>query len=159
MQAVLDRARERAFPGVRWLQSAFHSRSLSLYTKLGFDAREPMSIMQGQPIKKTAEGCAVRRAQPGDVERANRICESVHGHNRAGELRNAVGQGSAVVDERHGRITGYASSLAFFGHAVGESAVDPESWCHPQRATLPLVAGERAACGLSHDAHEHRALQ
>jgi predicted N-acetyltransferase YhbS len=37
MHAVLDRARERAFPGVRLLQAAYHSRSLSLYTKLGFD--------------------------------------------------------------------------------------------------------------------------
>jgi hypothetical protein len=26
--------------------------------------------------------------------------------------------------ERHGRITGYASELGFFGHAVGESNVD-----------------------------------
>jgi predicted N-acetyltransferase YhbS len=124
MQAVMDRARERAFPGIRLLQAAFHNRSLSLYTKLGFDAREPVSIMQGPPIKKTAEGCAVRIAQPGDLEAANRVCEIVHGHNRSGELRDAIGQGTAIVVERHGRITGYASSLAFFGHAVGESNID-----------------------------------
>jgi predicted N-acetyltransferase YhbS len=124
MQAVLDRARERGFPGVRLLQSAFHNRSLSLYTKLGFDAREPMSIMQGPPIKKTVEGCAVRTAQQSDLEAANRICEMVHGHNRSGELHDAIGQGTAVVVERHGRITGYASSLAFFGHAVGESNLE-----------------------------------
>jgi len=124
MQAVMDRGRERGFPGIRLLQSAFHNRSLSLYTKLGFDAREPMSIMQGPPIKKTVEGCAVRTAQLGDLEAANRICEMVHGHNRSGELRDAIGQGTAVVVERHGRITGYASSLAFFGHAVGESNLD-----------------------------------
>ena len=124
MQAVMDRGRERAFPGIRLLQSAFHNRSLSLYTKLGFDAREPISIMQGPPIKKTVEGCTVRTAQERDLEAANRICESVHGHNRSGELRDAIGQGTAIVVERHGRITGYASSLAFFGHAVGESNLD-----------------------------------
>lgn len=124
MQAVMDRASERGFPGVRLLQSAFHNRSLSLYTKLGFDAREPMSVMQGPPIQKTVEGCTVRKAQQRDMEAANRICEGVHGHTRAGELRDAIGQGRAVVVERHGRITGYASAIGFFAHAVGESNLD-----------------------------------
>jgi GNAT superfamily N-acetyltransferase len=32
MEAVLVRARERNFPGVRLLQSAFHNRSLALYS-------------------------------------------------------------------------------------------------------------------------------
>jgi hypothetical protein len=32
--------------------------------------------------------------------------------------------GAALVVERHGRITGYASTLAFFGHAVGETNLD-----------------------------------
>jgi GNAT superfamily N-acetyltransferase len=124
MQAVMDRGRERGFAGIRLLQAAFHNRSLSLYTKLGFDAREPISIMQGPPIKKTIEGCTVRTAQERDLDAGNRVCESVHGHNRSGELREAIGQGTAVVVERHGRITGYASSLAFFGHTVGESNLD-----------------------------------
>ena len=50
MNAVLDRAAERGFPGVRLLQAAYHNRSLSLYTKLGFIAREPISAMQGPPL-------------------------------------------------------------------------------------------------------------
>src|SRR5690348_11758633 len=36
MTAVIDRARERNFPGVRLVQAAFHNRSLSLYARLGF---------------------------------------------------------------------------------------------------------------------------
>ena len=39
--------RNASSAGVRLLQAAFHNRSLSLYTKLGFDAREPISTMQG----------------------------------------------------------------------------------------------------------------
>ena len=39
-------------------------------------------------------------------------------------MREAIGQGSAVVVEHGGRISGYASALAFFGHAVGESPED-----------------------------------
>jgi hypothetical protein len=120
----MDRSRERGFPGVRLLQAAFHNRSLSLYTTLGFDAREPVSVMNGPPIKTVVEGFAVRPATEGDLDAANRVCERVHGHHRAGELRDAIGQGTAVVVERHGRITGYASAVGFFGHAVGESNLD-----------------------------------
>ncbi len=48
----------------------------------------------------------------------------VHGHDRGGELRDAIAQGSAVVVEHGGRITGYATAMAFMGHAVGESTED-----------------------------------
>lgn len=123
MRAVLDRARERGYPGVRLVQAAFHNRSLSLYTKLGFDAREPISVMQGPALKRRIEGCTVRPATEADLDGANAVCERVHGHTRAGELKDAIGRGAVVV-ERQGRITGYASVMAFFGHAVGESNVD-----------------------------------
>ena len=36
MQAVMSRAAERKFAGVRLVQAAYHNRSLSLYSKLGF---------------------------------------------------------------------------------------------------------------------------
>ena len=124
MQAVMDRARDRNFPGIRLVQAAFHNRSLSLYTKLGFDVREPLSAIQGPPIKRTVEDCVVRPAREEDLAAANRICERVHGHNRAGELRDGIREGTAVVVERHNRITGYASAFGYFGHAVAESNLD-----------------------------------
>jgi GNAT superfamily N-acetyltransferase len=124
MEAVLVRARERNFPGVRLLQSAFHNRSLALYSRLGFDAREPVSVMQGPPLRKRVEGCSVRQARASDVEDCNRQCMKVHGHDRAGELADALKGGTAVVVERHERITGYATALAFFGHAVAETNLD-----------------------------------
>jgi GNAT superfamily N-acetyltransferase len=124
MNAVIERSRERGHPGVRLLQAAFHNRSLSLYTTLGFDAREPISVMQGPPIKAGIEGCTVRSATESDLEAANRVCESVHGHNRGGELDHSLRRGALVVVERHGRITGYSSELGFFGHAVSESILD-----------------------------------
>jgi predicted N-acetyltransferase YhbS len=37
MQAVMDRANGRHAAGMRLVQAAFHNRSLSLYTSLGFD--------------------------------------------------------------------------------------------------------------------------
>ncbi len=124
MQAVIDRARERAFPGVRLLQATYHNRSLSLYTKLGFDARELMSVMQGPPLKQTVEGCAVRAAKEDDLNAANLVCHRVHGHSRSGELRDGISQSTTLVVERQGRITGYASAFGYLGHAVGESNRD-----------------------------------
>jgi predicted N-acetyltransferase YhbS len=124
MDAVLDRARERRFAGVRLVQAAFHNRSLSLYTTLGFDVREPLAVMQGPAIKKAFDGFAVRAAQPSDLEACNQVALRVHGHHRGGELADAIQQGTATVVERNGRITGYASSLAFFGHAVAETNPD-----------------------------------
>ena len=42
MENVLEWARKQRFAGVRLVQAAYHNRSLSLYTKLGFEAREPL---------------------------------------------------------------------------------------------------------------------
>src|SRR6201999_4110061 len=70
------------------------------------------------------EGWQVRPAREADLEPAARLCESVHGHNRTGELRDAIAQKTSFVVERHGRLTGYASQIGFFGHAVGESNLD-----------------------------------
>jgi GNAT superfamily N-acetyltransferase len=124
MQAVIDRARDRAFPGVRLLQAAYHNRSLSLYAKLGFQAREPMSVMQGPALKRMIEGCTVRAATQNDIAAADNVCRAVHGHTRSGELRDNISQATAFVVERDGRITGYAAGLGYLGHAVGESNRD-----------------------------------
>jgi predicted N-acetyltransferase YhbS len=124
MRAVMDRSRENNRPGIRLVQAAFHNRSLSLYTKLGFDPVEPLSVMQGAPLKKRIEGFVVRPATAADLEACNRLCQNVHGHHRGGELADALQQGSAMVVERAGRITGYTSGTAFFGHSVAETNPD-----------------------------------
>lgn len=121
MEAVLQRVAERRFPGVRLLQAAYHNRSLSLYSKLGFVAREPLSTMQGTPPRVSLPGHRVRPATLDDLLGCNRLCLQVHGHDRGGELRDAITQGTARVVEHEGRIVGYTSSIAFFGHTVGES--------------------------------------
>ena len=41
-----------------------------------------------------------------------------------GELKDAIQQGTALVAESEGRVKAYASSIAFFGHAVGETNQD-----------------------------------
>jgi hypothetical protein len=66
----------------------------------------------------------VRPAALDDSASCNQLCFRVHGHDRAGELSDAVAQGVARVVERNGRITGYATPVAFFGHAVAETNED-----------------------------------
>src|SRR5206468_7773509 len=124
MDAVHERAAARNFTGVRLIQAGFHTRSLSLYARLGYDVREHLACMQGNPLNLSVGGHAVRPATEADVERCNRVCRHVHGHNREGELRDAIAKGSASVVEHDGSITGYATIIGFFGHAVGESNED-----------------------------------
>jgi hypothetical protein len=124
MQAVMDRAAQRGFPGVRLVQIAWHFRSLSLYTKLGFDTRETLSVMQGKPVALEISGYEVRPAREADLPECNELCRRVHGHDRGGELRDAIGQRSASVVERLGRISGYSTGIGFFNHAVGETNDD-----------------------------------
>jgi predicted N-acetyltransferase YhbS len=124
MVATLERARSQGFEAVRLVQAAYHSRSLSLYTKLGFVAREQLAVMQGEAMAASTPGYEVRPVREGDVTGASEVCQRVHGHDRKAELLDAVRKGSATLVKREGRITGYASDVGFFGHAVAETNED-----------------------------------
>jgi len=124
MDAVIERAHSRGAAGIRLVQAAFHNRSLSLYTNLGFDSREPLSCMQGRCRDRSVPGCAVRAALSADVEACDELARRVHGFDRGADLAHAIQEGVARVVERGGRITGYASALAFFGHATAETNLD-----------------------------------
>jgi predicted N-acetyltransferase YhbS len=124
MQHMLDRASARGAPGVRLLQDAFHNRSFALYTKLGFQARVTTAVMQGPEIGAGPSGSSVRAAAENDLDACNRLCRSVHGHDRGGELLDTIERGGAFVVERSGRITGYSTGVHFFGHSIGESNDD-----------------------------------
>jgi predicted N-acetyltransferase YhbS len=124
MDAVHDRAAAKNFAGVRLIQAGFHTRSLSLYAKLGYDVREHLACMQGNTLNITIEGHVVRPAAEADIEACNRVCRQVHGHARDGELRDAIARGNATVVEHDGGVTGYATIVGFFGHAVGETNAD-----------------------------------
>lgn len=121
MLSTLDRASERGFPGVRLVQAAYHNRSLCLYAKLGFEVRETVSKFDGVPLGVSSPGYHVRKALRADLACCNALCRAVHGHDRAGELVDAVSAGTARVVEHLGTIIGYCTNIAFFGHAIGEN--------------------------------------
>ncbi len=124
MEAVLERAADRRVAGVRLVQAAYHARSMSLYAKLGFVVREPLVAMQGPALRMRVAGRDVRPASERDLAACNQLALDIHGFERGNELRGAMRQEQAMVVEHGGRITGYATSIGFFGHAVGREADD-----------------------------------
>ena len=121
MQHLLDRVASNRLAGVRLVQSAYHNRSFSLYAKLGFEIREPLSVMIGPMIKESIPGYNVRAATEADVAACDRLHFAVHGHERSRELRDAITGRTANVVEHLGRISGYATAIGYAGYAVGES--------------------------------------
>ena len=124
MQSALDRSASQCAAGVRLVQAAFHSRSLSLYTNLGFDVREPLACMQGRASTREIPGCTVRPATTADLAACNALSVAIHGFDRSADLEHSIAQGSALVTERDNRITAYATVIGFFGHVTAETTPD-----------------------------------
>jgi predicted N-acetyltransferase YhbS len=168
MVTVMERAAARGSVGVRLVQAAYHTRSLALYATLGFEVREPFVTPQGPPLAIQIPGHAVRQATEADLDGCDALCRRVHGHDRHGELREAIADGTAAVVEHGDRLTGYATVLGFPGHAVGESHAALKaliggrlgvrrarlSAADAQRGVVPLVSGARPPGGPAHDADE-----
>ena len=99
MEAMFERAREHDHaPGVRLLQLAYHNRSLALYAKLGMEVRGSFAAMYG-PTRPRRPRPATRSAgrPTHDVAACNALCFAVHGHERAGEVEDAMAAGVARV--------------------------------------------------------------
>ncbi|MDR4493258.1 MAG: hypothetical protein AB7P17_12970 [Nitrospirales bacterium] len=79
---LFGRAHEGSFADIGLVQAAYRDRLLSLYAKLGFNAYEPISTIQGPVFHSVLPGRAVRPATKKDVTACNRLCVQVHGHDR-----------------------------------------------------------------------------
>jgi GNAT superfamily N-acetyltransferase len=125
MDAALTRARKQNHDQVRLVQSPSHIRSFVLYTKSGFTLREPLFLMQGQPLKKPGSNTSSSKvhlvSDDNHISVCNELCKSVYGFSREMELRQAKDQGVATMIEQDGVITGYAAGIGIFGHAVAKS--------------------------------------
>ena len=124
MRAVIDEAVSRDAAGIRLVQTAYHNRSLSLYTKLGFVTREPLSLLQGTPPGERFPGYEVAAATRDNLDACNLLCRTVHGFARSREIEEAIDAGDARVVVHQGRVTGYATEIGFRGHAVAETNRD-----------------------------------
>lgn len=124
MEHALERAEAQGRPGVRLVQAAYHNRSLCLYSKLGFEVREPLACLQGEAVNCRIPNHDVRSATNADLEVCNDVCRSVHGYARSRELQDGIEAGTATVVEHEGRISGYATMVGFLGHAVARTNTD-----------------------------------
>lgn len=124
MEDVMERSAGNGKAGIRLVQASYHNRSLALYTKLGFDVVEPLSVLKGEPFTVEMPGLEVRQLTKGDVEAANKLCIATHGISRKNEIARAAEAGSGIVAEKSGRLTAYATLLGFFGHAVAKTSDD-----------------------------------
>ncbi len=118
MERVLQHAEEIRLAGVRLIQAAYHNRSLALYTKLGFDVREPLSVIQGAAPGIRFPGYEVRAGVEADLNSCNELCYKIHGHKRSQELTGAINGGTLFVVEHRGVISGYTTQLGFLGHTI-----------------------------------------
>jgi predicted N-acetyltransferase YhbS len=124
MNAALAQAHKQYHDQIRLVQSPSHIRSFVLYTKCGFALREPLFLMQGQPLRRemNTDSANLRPVlDDNDVSTCNEFCKTVHGFSREMELRQAKDQGVATMIERDGVVTGYAAGVGILGHAVARS--------------------------------------
>jgi GNAT superfamily N-acetyltransferase len=125
MDAALTQANKQNHDQIRLVQSPSHIRSFVLYTKCGFILREPLFLMQRQPLKKSYNNTSSTNVRivndDKDVSICNGFCKSVYGFSREMELRQAKHQGIATMIEREGVITGYAAGIGILNHAVAKS--------------------------------------
>jgi GNAT superfamily N-acetyltransferase len=126
MQAVIECGQDA--DGIRLVQDAFNTTSMSLYASLGFDVVEPLVIMQGNLTKASARA-EVRSLEEKDFDACAELCRKVHGFDRTNELKQSVKMFPAFVVVRENRVVAYASAPLFWqlNHAVAFSAEDMET--------------------------------
>lgn len=124
MEAVVERGRGAA--GVRLVQDAFNTASMSLYAALGFEAKEPLALMSGVPRSTPPAGAEVRPLRDEHLEDCAALSKQVLGWPRDGELRDAVRELAPFVLPRDGRIVAYASAMDLWllNHGVAEAEND-----------------------------------
>ncbi len=124
MQAVIERGQNAA--GIRLLQDAFNTKSMSLYASLGFDIKEPIALMTGKPSGEVSKNVTVRPMTEEDLPQTAELHKKIHGFERNGELSMALQAFKPFVAEREGKIVAYASTVSAWhlNHGVAETEND-----------------------------------
>ena len=104
-------------------------QSLSLYATLGFDAREILVVLSGAPQAAPPSHWEIRPLTAADLAGCERLHESVHGHTRTNELRDALAMATPIVALREGRARAYMTAPANWlaNHGVAETEEDMQA--------------------------------
>ena len=127
MQNVIERGQNAK--GIRLVQDAFNTVSMSLYMSLGFDVVEPLVLMEGAISGELPANVEVRSISEEDYAACDELCKKVHGFSRVEELRGIARMMPAFVVLSDKKLTGYASAPNIWqmNHAVAETSEDMES--------------------------------
>jgi predicted N-acetyltransferase YhbS len=127
MDAVIERG--AGSDGIRLVQDSFNLASMSLYTSLGFDVKEPLVLIEGVIKGEVAAGIEVRLLHEEDTEQCATLCRRIYGIERTNELRNKPAFLTSFVAVRDGHITAYASAPHFWAmnYAVAETEEDMQA--------------------------------
>jgi hypothetical protein len=124
MEHLLERSRIVGLAGTRLVQAAYNLHSMALYTKLGYQMREVLLCLGGDPIGVGVRGMRIRLATDEDAEACNALCLRLHGYARTEDLVEGLKLNVLAVVERDGRVAGYSTGVHFRGHTVAETNDD-----------------------------------
>jgi Acetyltransferase (GNAT) domain len=124
MEAVIERGKNAV--GIRLVQAAYNTRSMSLYASLGFDVKEPLALMEGTPTGEVSKNVTVRPMTAEDLTECSELHKRVHGFARNGELGLCLQGFKPFVAVRDGKIAAYASTVSMWhlNHGVAEAESD-----------------------------------
>ncbi len=127
MQAVIERG--KGTRGIRLVQDAFNTASMSLYASLGFDVKEPLVIMEGKIKDEVPENFEVRPLGEKDFAACAELCRRVHGFDRNNEIERMIQMFPAFVAVRQNRVVAYVFAPFNWqmNHAVAETTEDMQA--------------------------------
>jgi predicted N-acetyltransferase YhbS len=127
MQDVINRG--KGSRSIRLVQDAFNTASMSLYTSLGFDIKEPLVLIAGVISADVESDVEVRQLKTEDVEECGELCRATIGFDRTNELKSTPPFLPSYVAIRDGKIRAYASAPHFWAlnHAVAEKIEDMQA--------------------------------
>jgi len=120
MNAVLERGKGSA--GIRLVQDAFNTVSMSLYASVGFEVREPLVMIGGKPTARATGSDEARKLTEADLPACADLCRRIHGFDRNGELADAIKMFGSLGLFRGGRLVAYMSAPPLWplNHAMAE---------------------------------------
>lgn len=116
---------------IRLTVESYNASSLSLYISLGFQLREPLVYVRGNPsVKKFSSEYNVRPLVKEDLPKCQELMQKIYGYTRVSELREAIDDGESYpfvvlkMVKKKKIIVGYTSTLGVDGHGCANTMED-----------------------------------
>lgn len=124
LQEMVERC--KIAPGVRFLQHTFNTKTIAIYSSLGYDVRELVALISGNSKTAIPSHVEIRRMTVQDLDECAYLSKKIYGFDRNVELRDALIFFKPYVLIRDGHISGYFSAADNWAqnHAVAETEND-----------------------------------